>query len=100
LRDNFPLAVAATVIILSFGIVILFVTVGILESNTSQEIKLQQIDKLFDNATVIVKETQNATKYELLQFFNKTSDAIKNNPELQQLQQQWETVYNSTRSKP
>ena len=100
MRDNFPLAVAATVSILSFGIVILFVTVGILESNTSKEIKLQEIDKLFNNATVIAKETQNATKYELLQFFNKTSDAIKNNPELQQLQQQWETINNSTRSKP
>jgi hypothetical protein len=100
LRDNFPLAVAASISILSFGIVILFVTVGILESNTSQETKLQQIDKLFDNATAIVKETQNATKYELLQFINNTSDVIKNNPELQQLQQQWETVNNSTRSKP
>ena len=99
MRDNFPLAVAATVSLLSFGIVILFVTVGILESNT-QEIKLQQIDKLFDNATVIAKETQNATKYELLQFINRTSDVIRNNPELQQLQQQWETVYNFTRSKP
>ncbi|MFI5405530.1 MAG: hypothetical protein ACHQ1D_03335 [Nitrososphaerales archaeon] len=100
MRDNFSLAVAGTVSILSFGIVILFVTVGILESHTSQEIKLQEIDKLFDNATIIAKETQNTTKYELLQFFNKTSDAIKNNPELQQLQQQWETVNNSTRSKP
>jgi hypothetical protein len=99
LRDNFSLAVAATVSILSFGIVILFVTVGILENNT-QEIKLQQIDKLIYNATVIAKETQNATKYELLQLINRTSDVIRNNPELQQLQQQWETVNNSTRSKP
>ena len=96
MRDNFPLAVAATVSLLSFGIVILFVTVGILESNTSQETKLQQIDKLFDNATVIVKETQNATKHELLQFFNKTSDAIKNSPELQRLQQQFEIINNFT----
>jgi hypothetical protein len=100
LRDNLSLAVAATVSILSFGIVILFVTVGILEQQSTDEIKFQQIDKLFDNATVIAKETQNATKYELLQFFNKTSDTIRNNPEFQQLQQQWETVNNSTRSKP
>jgi hypothetical protein len=99
LRDNFSLAVAATVSILSFGIVILFVTVGILENNT-QEIKLQQIDKLIYNATVIAKETQNATKYELLQLINRTSDVIRNNPELQQLQQQLEIINNSTRSKP
>ncbi len=99
MRDNFSLAVAATVSILSFGIVILFVTVGILESNT-QEIKLQELDKLFNNTTEIAKETQNATKHQLLQFFNKTSDTIMNNPELQRLQQQWETVNNSTRSKP
>ena len=99
MRDNFSLAVAATVSILSFGIVILFVTVGILESNT-KEIKLQELDKLFNNTTEIAKETQNATKHQLLQFFNKTSDTIMNNPELQRLQQQWETVSNSTRSKP
>ena len=99
MHDNFSLAVAATVSILSFGIVILFVTVGILETHP-QEIKLQQIDKLIDNATVIAKETQNATKYQLLQFFNNTSDAIKNNPEIQHFQQQFENKDNSTRSKP
>ena len=100
MRDNFPLAVAATVSILSFGIVILFVTVGILEKKSTDEIQLQHFEDFIDNATVIAKETQNATKYELLQLINRTSDAIRNNPELQQLQQQWETVNNSTRSKP
>lgn len=100
MRDTFPLAVAATVSILSFGIVILFVTVGILEKKAPDEIELQHIEDLIDNARVIAKETQNATKHDLLQFFNKTSDAIKNNPEFQQLQQQWEIVNNSTRSKP
>ena len=100
MRDNFPLAIAATVIILSFGIVILFVTVGILEKKIPDEIELQHIEDLIDNATVITKETQNATKYELLQFINRTSDVIRNNPEFQQLQQQLETLNNFTRSKP
>jgi len=100
LHDNFPLAIAATVSILSFGIVILFVTVGILEKQSTEEIKLQHFENLLDNATEIAKETQNATKYELLQLINRTSDIVRNNPELQQLQQQWETVNNSTRSKP
>ena len=100
MHDNFPLAIAATVSILSFGIVILFVTVGILEKQSTEEIKLQHFENLLDNATEIAKETQNATKYEFLQLINRTSDAIRNNPELQQLQQQWETVNNSTRSKP
>jgi len=100
LRDNFPLAIAATVIILSFGIVILFVTVGILEKRDPDEIELQHIEDFIDNATVITKETQNATKYELLQLINKTSDTIRNNPDFQQLQQQWEILNNSTRSKP
>ena len=100
MRDNFSLAVAATVSILSFGIVILFITIGILEKKSTDEIQLQHIDSLLDNATVIAKETQNATKYELLQFFNKTSNAIKNNPELLRLQQQFENITNSTRSKP
>ena len=99
MRDNFSLAVAATVSILSFGIVILFVTVGILENNP-QEIKSQEINKLIDNATVIAKETQNTTKYQLLQFFNKTSYAIRNNHELQQFQQQFENKDNSTKTKP
>ena len=100
MRDTFPLAVAATVIILSFGIIILFVTVGILEKRDPDEIELQHIEDLIDNATVITKETQNATKYELLQLINKTSDTIRNNPEFQQLQQAWEILNNSTRSKP
>ena len=100
MRDNFPLAVAATVSILSFGIVILFVTVGILEKQSTDEIKLQHFENLLDNATEIAKETQNATKYELLQLINKTSDSIRNNPDFQQLQQQWETLNNSTRTKP
>jgi len=100
LHDNFPLAIAATVSILSFGIVILFVTVGILEKQSTEEIKLQHFENLLDNATEIAKETQNATKHELLQLINRTSDVIRNNPEFQQLQQQWETINNSTRSKP
>jgi|GEM_PF-3683619 len=100
MRDNFPLAVAATVSILSFGIVILFVTVGILEKNTSREFQLQHIDNFLDNATEIAQDTRNSTKHELLQLFNKTSDILKNNPELQRLQQQWESFDNSTRAKP
>jgi hypothetical protein len=100
MRDNFPLAVAATISILSFGIVVLFVTVGILEKNTSHEIQIQHIDNLFDNATEIAKDTRNSTKYELLQFFNKTSDVLRNNPELLRLQQQWESFDNSTRNNP
>ena len=100
MQDNFPLAVAATISILSFGIVILFVTLGILEKNTSQEIQLEHIDKLFDNATEIAAETRNATKYELLQLINNTADVIRNNPELQRLQQQWDSFDNSTNTKP
>ncbi len=100
MQDNFPLVVAATVSILSFGIVFLFLTVSLLEKHTSQEIQLQNIDKLFDNATSIAKETGNATKYELFQLLNNTSDVFRNNPELQRLQQQWESFDNSTRTKP
>ena len=73
---------------------------GILEKKAPDEIELQHIEDLIDNARVITKETQNATKYELLQLINKTSYTIRNNPEFQQLQQQWETANNSTRSKP
>jgi hypothetical protein len=96
LRENIPLAISATVILFSFGIIILFVTVSILEKKSSDEIELQHIENLIDNATVIAKETQKATKHELLQFFNKTSDAIRNSPELQQFRQQFENVTNST----
>jgi hypothetical protein len=96
LRANVPLAISATVILFSFGIIILFVTVSILEKRSTDEIELQHFENLFDNATIIAKETQNATKHELLQFFNKTSDAIKNNPEFQQFRQQFENVTNST----
>ena len=96
MRDNIPLAISATVILFSFAIVILFVTIGILEKKSSDEIQLQHLENLRDNVTVIAKETQNATKHELVQFFNKTSDAIKNSPELQRLQQQFEIINNFT----
>lgn len=96
MRENVPLAISAIVILASFGIVILFVTVGILEKQSTDKIKLQHLENVMNNATVIAKETQNATKHELLQFFNKTSDAIKNNPELLRLQQQFENITNST----
>jgi len=90
------LAISATVILFSFGIIILFVTVSILEKRSTDEIELQHIENLIDNATVIAKETQNATKQELLQFFNKTSDTIRNSPELQQFLQQFENINNFT----
>jgi len=96
MRDNIPLAISAIVILFSFGIIILFVTISIIEKKGVDEIELQHIDNIIDNATVIAKETQNTTKHELLQFFNKTSDAIKNNPEFQQFRQQFENVTNST----
>jgi hypothetical protein len=96
MRDNIPLAISATVILFSFGIIVLFVAVSILEKQGVDEIELQHIDNLIDNASVIAKETQNVTKHELLQFFNKTSDVIKNNPQLQQFRQQFENITNST----
>ena len=96
MKENLPMAISATVILFSFGIIVLFVSVSILEKRSTDEIELQHIENLIDNATVIAKETQNVTKHELLQFFNKTSDAIKNNPEFQQFRQQFENVTNST----
>lgn len=96
MKENLPLAISATVILFSFGIIILFVTVSILEKRSTDEIELQHIENLFDNATVLAKETQNVTKHEILQFFNKTSVAIKNNPEFQQFRQQFENITNST----
>ena len=90
MRENFPLAIAAVLIIFSFGIVTLFVSVELIESKTSDEINLQQFDDIVSNATEIAMETRNQTKYHLLQFFNNTSDAIRNNTELQRFQQLWE----------
>ena len=90
------MAVAATLIILSFGIVVLFVGVGIVENETSGEINLQQIEGFIENATEKAKEAQNFTKYELKNFLNKTSDSLRNNPDIQRFQQQWEIKPNST----
>ena len=90
------MAVAATLIMLSFGIVVLFVAVGLLEHETSGEIELQHIEDLFANATEIAQDTQNYTKYELKQFLNKTSDSLRNNPDIQRFQQQWEIQTNSS----
>lgn len=84
------MSLAATVIVLSFGIVILFVTVGIVEDKTSNKIKLQEIPNLIGNANEIVTDTRNATKYELINFFNNTSNALQNRTEVQKFQQLWE----------
>ncbi len=96
MRENFPLAVAAILIIFSFGIMILFVTAGLLENESTGEIKLQQIEGLIENATDIAQDTQNTTKYELKQIINKTSNALRNNQEIQNFQQLWEKPTNTT----
>jgi predicted sulfurtransferase len=85
------MSIAATVIILSFGIIILFISVEIIEDKTSTKIELQEIPNLIGNANEIVIDTRNATKYELIQFFNRTADAIQNSTQLQSFQQLWET---------
>jgi len=90
LRDNLPMTFAAIVVIVSFGIIILFVAVGIIEGKTPEDIELQEIPHLFGNANEIVTDTRNATKYELIQFFNTTVDAINNSTHLQSFQQLWE----------
>lgn len=77
-------------IVLSFGIVILFVSVGLIEDKTSNEIDLQEIPNIIGNANEIVTDTRNATKYELINFFNKTSNALQNSTEVQQFQQLWD----------
>ena len=90
MRENLPMSIAATVIVLSFGIVIMFVSIEIIEDKTSKEIELQEIPNLIGNANEIVTDTRNATKYELINFFNNTSNALKNSTEVQKLQQLWE----------
>ena len=84
------MSLAATVIILSFGIVILFVSVEIIEDKTSNKIELQEIPNIIGNANEIVTDTRNATKYELINFFNNTSNALKNSTQVQNFQQLWE----------
>lgn len=84
------MTLAATVIILSFGIVILFVSIGIVEDKTSNEIELQEIPHILGNANEIVTDTRNATKYELINFFNNTSNALKNSTQVQNFQQMLE----------
>lgn len=83
------MTLGATVIVLSFGIVILFVSVGLIEDKTSNEIDIQEIPNMIGNANEIVADTRNATKYELINFFNNTSNALKNSTEVQQFQQLW-----------
>ena len=83
------MTLGATVIVLSFGIVILFVSVGLIEDKTSNEIDIQEIPNMIGNANEIVADTRNATKYELINFFNNTSNALQNSTEVQQFQQLW-----------
>lgn len=90
MRENLSLSLAAIVIVMSFGIVILFVSVELIEDKTSTEIKFQEIPNLIGNANEIVTDTRNATKYELINFINNTSNALQNSTEIQKFQQLWE----------
>ena len=90
MRDNLPLSFAAIVIVFAFGIVILFVSVELIEDKTSKEITIQEIPNLIDDANEIVADTRNATKYELMNLINKTSDALQNSTEIKKFQQLWE----------
>jgi len=84
------MSLAATVVILSFGIIMLFISVKIIEDKTSSKIELQEIPNLLGNANEIVMDTRNATKQQLINFFNDTSNSINNSTELQGFQQLWE----------
>lgn len=90
MRENLSLSLAAIVIVMSFGIVILFVSVEVIEDKTSTEIEFQEIPNLIGNANEIVTDTRNATKYEIINFINNTSNALQNNTEIQKFQQLWE----------
>lgn len=90
MRENLSLSLAAIVIVMSFGIVILFVSVELIEDKTSTEIKFQEIPNLIGNANEIVTDTRNTTKYELINFINNTSNALQNSTEIQKFQQLWE----------
>ena len=84
------MSLAAVVIIFSFGIVMLFMSVEIIEDKTSQEIELQEIPNILGNANEIISDTRNATKYELKNFINNTSAALQNTTQVQKFQQLWE----------
>ena len=90
MRENLSLSLAAIVIVMSFGIVILFVSVELIEDKTSTQLEFEEIPNLIGNANEIVTDTRNATKYELINFINNTSQALENSTEIQKFQQLWE----------
>ena len=61
MRENLPISLAAVVIIFSFGIVMLFVSIEVIEDKTSQEIELQEIPNILGNAL------QNTTQVQTFQ---------------------------------
>ena len=90
MRENLSLSLAAIVIVMSFGIVILFVSVELIEDKTSTKIEFQEIPNIIGNANEIVTDTRNATKYEVINFINNTSNALQNSTGVQKFQQLWE----------
>jgi len=75
-------------------------TVEVIESNSSDEKKIQQLEYFIDNATKIVKETQSTTTNEILQFLNSNSSNATRNEILHAIDDVSNTIKNTTQQLP
>ena len=92
MRDKYPLAISATVIVVSFGMVIMFITYGYFESNTSSEEDVRELEYFVDNATKAFKTTQIKTKQEIVELLNETKVRIQESESFQNFNQLFEKV--------
>ncbi len=87
MREKYPLALAASIILVSFGVVVYLVSSSIVTSQSSDDEDISDFQDLWDDASGVVKTTSNKTTHELTQLFDSTREKIKQSQEYQRFQQ-------------
>lgn len=87
LREQYPLTLAASIILGSFAVIIFFVTTGIEENKSSEDETINTFQNFYNDTSTKVKNTKLKTQKELKQFLNVTQDKINESQELQNFQQ-------------
>ena len=87
MREKYLLSLAASMILVSFVIIVYFVTTGIVENKSSEDESITKFQDLYYDTSDIIQTTKNKTQTELKQFLNFTKDSINKNQQIKKFQQ-------------
>ena len=87
MREKYPLALAASIILVSFVVIIFFVTTGIEETKSSEDETINTFQNFYNDTSTQVQNTKLKTQKQLKQFINVTQKVINESKELHKFQQ-------------